>query len=259
MQRLRASREPFVTATVVRAAKPTSVRPGDSALVHADGTIEGFVGGVCAQSSVRLYAARALETGDAMLLRLIPGVAPADEPATPDGVVVAHNPCLSGGSLEISLEPHLVAPRMTIVGETPIARALGELAAVAGYDVGDESDAVAVIVASHGEDEEAVLMIEPFVPLRVPRVPAGECRLGHRGVQIVCAVVGADDLADVGGRGDRPRQRTGIHDGDPPSALAEFPGSRQTEDAAADDDDGSHLRFGVTSNAKRSAGILLPG
>jgi xanthine dehydrogenase accessory factor len=158
MERLRASRKPFVTATVVRAAKPTSVRPGDSALVLADGTIEGFVGGVCAQSSVRLHAARALETGEAILLRLIPGVAPADEPATPDGVVVAHNPCLSGGSLEIFLEPQPVAPRIVIVGDTPIARALADVAAVAGYDVaGEGDDATAAVVASHGEGEEEVL------------------------------------------------------------------------------------------------------
>jgi xanthine dehydrogenase accessory factor len=158
MEELRVSREPFVTATVVRAAKPTSVRPGDSALVLADGTIDGFVGGVCAQSSVRLHAARALETGEAILLRLVPGVAPADAPATPDGVVVAHNPCLSGGSLEIFLEPQLVAPRMVIVGETPIAGALAQLATAAGYDVAAEGDdAAAVIVASHGEAEEDVL------------------------------------------------------------------------------------------------------
>ena len=170
MEALRASREPFVTATVVRAAKPTSVRPGDSALVLADGTIEGFVGGVCAQSSVRLHAARALETGDAVLLRLVPGVAPADAPATPDGVVVAHNPCLSGGSLEIFLEPQPVAPRMVIVGDTPIAGALAQLAAAAGYEVARSEPSAAgtpaadvaasdtaLIVASHGEAEEAAL------------------------------------------------------------------------------------------------------
>ena len=40
MERLLAERVPFVTATVVRAAKPTSVRPGDAAIVLADGTIE---------------------------------------------------------------------------------------------------------------------------------------------------------------------------------------------------------------------------
>ncbi|MGH2930627.1 MAG: XdhC family protein, partial [Solirubrobacteraceae bacterium] len=55
-QRLAEQRTPFAIATVVRAQRPTSVRAGDSALVLADGTIEGFVGGLCAESSVRLHA-----------------------------------------------------------------------------------------------------------------------------------------------------------------------------------------------------------
>jgi xanthine dehydrogenase accessory factor len=156
MERLLADRVPFVTATVVRAAKPTSVRPGDAALVLADGTIDGFVGGVCAQASVRLHAARALETGDAVLLRLLPGAGDDDER---DGVVIAHNPCLSGGSLEIFLDPQLAAPRIVIVGETPIARALEDIARAAGYAVAREaapepSDA-ALVVASHGDEQEA--------------------------------------------------------------------------------------------------------
>jgi xanthine dehydrogenase accessory factor len=157
MEQLLADRVPFVTATVVRAAKPTSVRPGDAAIVLADGTIDGFVGGVCAQASVRLHAARVLETGEAVLLRLLPGTG---DDAEADGVVVAHNPCLSGGSLEIFLDPHLAAPRVLIVGETPIARALEDVARAAGYAVGrggeidpQPSDA-ALIVASHGDDEE---------------------------------------------------------------------------------------------------------
>src|SRR3954447_11288384 len=111
MQRLLSERAPFVTATVIRAMHPTSVRPGDSALVLGDGTIDGFVGGVCAQASVRLHAARVLETGEPVLLRLVPGADPGDAPATQDGVVVAHNPCLSGGSLEIFLEPHIAPAR----------------------------------------------------------------------------------------------------------------------------------------------------
>src|ERR1700740_2046300 len=70
---LAADRVPFVLATVVRARHPTSVRPGDTAIVLANGTIDGFVGGQCAESSVRLYSLRALETGEAILLRLLPG------------------------------------------------------------------------------------------------------------------------------------------------------------------------------------------
>jgi xanthine dehydrogenase accessory factor len=155
--RMRADRVPFVVATVVRAAKPTSVRPGDSALVLEDGTIEGFVGGVCAQESVRLHAARALETGEGVLLKLLPGLS-ADETAG-DGVVVAHNPCLSGGALEIFLDPQPVAPRIAIVGDTPIARALASIARAAEYDVGAEPAAgdAALVVATHGVGEEEAL------------------------------------------------------------------------------------------------------
>jgi xanthine dehydrogenase accessory factor len=167
--RLLAGRVPFVVATVVRAAKPTSVRPGDSAIVLADGTIEGFVGGVCAQESVRLHAARALETGEAVLLRLLPGLAISERDPL-DGVVVSHNPCLSGGALEIFLDPQPVAPRIVVVGDTPIARALDTIARAADYDVARDASPepadAAFIVASHGTDEEPVLAraLEAGVP-----------------------------------------------------------------------------------------------
>ncbi len=164
-EQLLADREPFVHATVVRAVSPTSVRAGDTALVLGDGTIEGFVGGACAQTSVRLHAVRALETGAAVLLRLIPGAVPPDGPEAQDGVVVAHNPCLSGGSLDIFLDPQLPALRVVIVGDTPIARALEDIGRAAGFNVArDEAAAIepratdaAVIVASHGNDEEIAL------------------------------------------------------------------------------------------------------
>ena len=52
-QRLRAERRPFVSATVVRAERPTSARAGDAAVVLEDGTILGFVGGECAEASVQ--------------------------------------------------------------------------------------------------------------------------------------------------------------------------------------------------------------
>jgi xanthine dehydrogenase accessory factor len=151
-EELLARREPFVYATVVRAVRPTSVRAGDAALVMADGTIEGFVGGACAEPSVRLHALRALETHEALLLRIVPGE--AEEPATEGSVTVA-NPCLSGGALEIFLEPQVPAPRVTIVGSTPIAVALARLAPELDLEVGDavaEGD-LALVVASHGRDE----------------------------------------------------------------------------------------------------------
>ena len=59
----RRPRTPFVHATVVRAQPPTSAHPGDEAILLPDGTIEGFVGGQCAQNSVRKAALGALADG----------------------------------------------------------------------------------------------------------------------------------------------------------------------------------------------------
>src|SRR3954465_1117946 len=153
---LAAARVPFVTATVVRAQRPSSVAAGDSAVVLADGSIEGFVGGACAESSVRLHALRVLETGEALVLRIVPG----DGAGPPEGgAVPVQNPCLSGGALEIFLEPWLPLPRVGVVGDTPIALALVSVGERLGYDVaiGPAEEGIAVVVASHGRGEEEAL------------------------------------------------------------------------------------------------------
>jgi xanthine dehydrogenase accessory factor len=172
---LRAERVPFVHATVVHAERPTSAKPGDAAVVHADGTIEGFVGGTCAESTVRAQSLALLDSGEPLLLRItpepetaeaVPGTETDTEHGTghgpaPDRLTV-HNPCLSGGTLEIFLEPVAPAPLLVVHGESPIAQALAGLGERLGYQVrsGDSSDptgAAAVVCASHGRDEEEVL------------------------------------------------------------------------------------------------------
>jgi len=180
-EELAGERAAFAVATVVRVTRPSSVHPGDSALVLADGTIEGFVGGVCAADSVRLHALRAMETGEAVLLRLEPE-AEAD-PGAVEGAVTEVYPCLSGGALEIYVEPHLPAPRIVVVGDTPIAVELARLGRVSGFDVvaaaGGEApidgDDAALVVASHGRDEEPALAAAlaaavPYVGLVASRV-----------------------------------------------------------------------------------------
>jgi xanthine dehydrogenase accessory factor len=155
---------PFVEATVVRAQSPTSVRAGDTAIVRPGGTIEGFVGGSCAEASVRLYSLRAMEAGEPLLLRILPG-GTEGEAAADEGAVTVKNPCLSGGALEIFLEPHLPAAILRVVGESPIALALADLGKRLGYavelspaEVSEPSpDDAAVVVASHGHDEERIL------------------------------------------------------------------------------------------------------
>ncbi len=147
--------EAFVTATVVRARHPTSAHAGDVALVHADGTIEGFVGGVCAEQSVRAYALHALESGEPLLLAIEPE-AGEDEPGE-DGTVTVRNPCLAGGAVEIFLEPVLAQPRVSVAGESPIADSVRALAPAVGLVVAEvaspEAGDLALVVAAHGRDE----------------------------------------------------------------------------------------------------------
>jgi xanthine dehydrogenase accessory factor len=183
-QQLTAQGAAFVTATVVRVEHPTSVEPGNMALVHEDGEIEGFVGGVCAQNSVRLYSLKAIERGEPLLLRILPdGPAPVDfksganvdpethpshEIAHDEGSVTVQNPCLSGGAIEVFLEPFLPPPRMIVAGDTPIAAALLRLGPELGIEAvparSDDSGSptptgedLALVVAAHGRDERAIL------------------------------------------------------------------------------------------------------
>lgn len=113
--------------------RPTSARPGAHGIVHPDGTIEGWVGGSCAQPVVVREALLALGDGLPRLLRL--SKEPPSEGRRADGVVELVMTCHSGGTLEIYVEPHLPAPILWIAGTTPIAQALASLGAAAGYRV----------------------------------------------------------------------------------------------------------------------------
>ncbi|GAA0486665.1 carbon monoxide dehydrogenase F protein [Paractinoplanes deccanensis] len=146
-------RRPFVHATVVRAQEPTSARPGDDAVILADGSIEGFVGGVCAESSVRAAALDSLRDGNTVLLRVLPEES-APFPETPGALVVV-NPCHSGGAIEIFLRPVLPKPILGVAGDTPIGVAVRSLAEFLDFEVASSYDgASAVVVAGLGRDEE---------------------------------------------------------------------------------------------------------
>jgi xanthine dehydrogenase accessory factor len=134
---------PFVHARVVRAERPTSARPGDEALVLADGTVEGFVGGRCAEDAVRQESLAVLESGETEVVRIA-------------------GRCLSGGALEVFLEPVVPAPVVAVHGDTPIARALLGFGPALGYRIVPAAEtgvegAAALVVASHGRGEPGLL------------------------------------------------------------------------------------------------------
>ncbi|HWQ24950.1 MAG TPA: XdhC family protein, partial [Gaiellaceae bacterium] len=68
--RLAAAGERYALATVVRVERPASTRRGDRALVRADGTVVGWIGGACAEPIVVREALRALVDGEPRLVRI---------------------------------------------------------------------------------------------------------------------------------------------------------------------------------------------
>lgn len=196
---LRSCRTPFVLATVVRAERPTSAKPGDSALVLPDGTIEGFVGGSCAESTVRAQGLRLLQTGESTLLRITPSPG-GDSPEA--GVITVTNPCLSGGALDIFLDANLPPLLVHVYGHAPVARALVDIGRVLGYAVQPAApaaplpaDLTAAVIALHGQDEEPVLTAAaragvPYIGLVASR---------RRGASVLAAL----DLTD--------QQRASVH------------------------------------------------
>lgn len=148
-------------------------------MILGDGTIEGFVGGHCAEGSVRSTALAALADGQTMLLRVVPE-GEDQFPDSPNARVVV-NPCLSGGALEIFLEPLLPAPLLVAIGNTPITNALLAMAGPLGFVAeqmppGQPLDgATAVVVASHGSGEPESIRSAldagvPFIGLVASRI-----------------------------------------------------------------------------------------
>jgi xanthine dehydrogenase accessory factor len=106
--------------------------------------------------------------------------------------VEVHNPCLSGGSIDVFLEPVLPAAHVVVVGDTPVAQSLARLGADLGFElelVDGESwqpgDAdAAVIVASHGRGEEPAL--ERALQAHVPYI--GLIASEKRGAAVVASL-----------------------------------------------------------------------
>jgi xanthine dehydrogenase accessory factor len=166
---LRDRGEAFALATVVRSERPTSAKPGAKALVRADGSMAGWVGGACAEPVVLREALKSLADGQPRLLRLVGEGSPRQGPA--EGVLEDAMTCHSGGTLEIYVEPFLPRPLLVLVGHGPVIEALASLGGAAEFAVTlmDAENmatelprlatrpATSVVVATHGHFDEDAL------------------------------------------------------------------------------------------------------
>lgn len=167
-QDLRQREEPFAFATIVRTAGVTAAKPGAKALIAADGTIlHGFLGGGCTRGAVKKAALAAIASGSPALISVAPeellselGVTPGAEA---DGVTYARNGCPSRGTVDIFIEPCLPMPELVVLGGSPVAEALAELAPQFHWSVTRDIDGTqpprtrAIVVATQGQGDLASL------------------------------------------------------------------------------------------------------
>jgi xanthine dehydrogenase accessory factor len=145
--------EPYALVTVVRAIAPTSAYLGAQAIVLADGTLHGWIGGGCAKSVVVSAAQGAIERGEPKLVRIS-----NDEFYPEDDVEHYAMSCASNGSVELFIQPYSARSALCVLGSTPAAdeaRFLAERLRIRLTDTPGE--APVVLVATQGQGDEDAL------------------------------------------------------------------------------------------------------
>jgi xanthine dehydrogenase accessory factor len=155
----------FALATVVWRQAPSSGQQGSRAIIMASGELRGWIGGACAEPVVIREARRVIAEGVPRLLLL--GTPEQFGAAVPDGITVVPISCQSEGALEVYIEPVLPVPHLVVVGRSPMANTLADLARALGwrtvlldgpdFSAADADERSMVVVATQGHgDEEAV-------------------------------------------------------------------------------------------------------
>jgi xanthine dehydrogenase accessory factor len=183
--------EEFALATVVWRQGPSSGQQGSRAIVTASGQLHGWIGGACAEPVVIREAQRVIKEGQPKLLLL--GTPEQFGAAVPPGIDVIPISCQSEGALEVYVEPVLPSPRLVIVGRSPMAHTLRDLAAALGWRIElidgpdfsaadiDARSIVVIATQGHGDEEaveQAVAAFPAYLGLVASR-KRGEAVLGY--------------------------------------------------------------------------------
>ena len=123
--------QPFALATVVRTQNATSAKAGAKAVIRADASVEGWIGGGCVRGAVLKAAAKALADGRPRFIR----IGPDGEVEDADDVDTFTSHCPSGGTAEIFVEPMLPRPALLVMGASPTAQAVADVGVAAGFAV----------------------------------------------------------------------------------------------------------------------------
>ena len=146
-------REPYALVTVVRVVAPTSAYLGAQAIVLADGTLHGWIGGGCAKSVVISAAQGAIENGEPKLVRI------SNDAVYPEEDVEHYTmSCASNGSIELFIQPYSARSALCVLGSTPAAAEARFLAQRLRIRLTESpAEAPVVLVATQGQGDEEAL------------------------------------------------------------------------------------------------------
>jgi len=123
-------------AQIVRREAPTSGKPGDKAMITEDGQVHGWIGGGCTRGIVIKEALEALKDQKPRLVRIRTGLDDQEQ----EGVKQYRMTCMSGGAVEVYIEPVMAISEIKIFGRSHIAKALCEIGHAAGFRINVISD-----------------------------------------------------------------------------------------------------------------------
>ena len=179
----------YAVATVVWRQAPSSGQIGSRAIVTEDGQIHGWIGGACAEPTVIREAQQVIRDGEPRLLYL----GASEDLVLPDGMTAIPMSCQSEGALQVYIEPVHPPVHLVVVGRSPMAELLVQLARSLGWKaelvdgpdftgaVVDRRSVVVVATQGHG-DEDVVRHAASAMPAYVGLVAShkrGEAVLGY--------------------------------------------------------------------------------
>ncbi len=143
----------YALVTVVRAVAPTSAYPGAQAIILADGTLQGWIGGGCAREVVIDAAKCAIASGRPKLVRISNEQVYGEEDIEHYAMS-----CASNGSVDLFIQPNSRGLGLCVLGSTPAADEARFLADRLRIRLTDSpNDAPVVLVATQGQGDEEAL------------------------------------------------------------------------------------------------------
>jgi xanthine dehydrogenase accessory factor len=157
--------EEYALATVVWRRAPSSGQVGSRALITVTGQLYGWIGGACAEPVVVREAEQAIRAGEPRLLLL--GSESQCGGVVPDGITMIPFACQSEGAMQVYVEPVLPVPHLVIVGRSPMAQTLADLATalrwraelvdVEAFSAASVTGRSIVVVATQGHGDETAI------------------------------------------------------------------------------------------------------